>query len=328
MNELMQGWLSSVVLGEIRSHRNLAVVPLFLLEEKDPAYLTLSDALDAHAISVTELEAGGSVPELKVTNTSDACVILLDGEELVGAKQNRVLNTTILLEPHSQTIIPVSCTEQGRWSQVSSEFADSGVVMSPRLRGRKNASVSRSLASAGKARSDQHEVWSGVAAMAAEAGVDSDTGAMRDVFTHSERDLGSFLEALPSLPNQAGLLVFVNGDVTGMDLLSRSSAYARLHPKLVRSVAMEALLVRRKAHSDPDPGGAGTFLRAAQACAERRYESSGLGYDLRFEGQGLVGSALLVDETPVHCAFFVASQEEQVGPMASYRRRRGFRGGR
>ena len=38
---------------------------------------------------------GGSVPELKVINKAEIPILLLDGEELVGAKQNRVLNTTM-----------------------------------------------------------------------------------------------------------------------------------------------------------------------------------------------------------------------------------------
>jgi hypothetical protein len=32
-------------------------------------------------------------------------VLLLDGEELVGAKQNRVLNLSVLVGPHSRTVI-------------------------------------------------------------------------------------------------------------------------------------------------------------------------------------------------------------------------------
>jgi hypothetical protein len=63
-----------------------------------------------------EVSRGGSVPELKVVNKSDRMLLILDGEGLVGAKQNRIVNTTILIAGNTTTVIPVSCVEQGRWS--------------------------------------------------------------------------------------------------------------------------------------------------------------------------------------------------------------------
>jgi hypothetical protein len=47
-------------------------------------------------IEAAEVNETGSVPELKVINRSPEMVLLLDGEELVGAKQNRIVNITIL----------------------------------------------------------------------------------------------------------------------------------------------------------------------------------------------------------------------------------------
>jgi hypothetical protein len=62
---------------------------------------------------------GGDVPTLRLTSAADRPVLLLDGEELIGAKQNRVLNTTVLVAAHSRLTIPVSCVEQGRWAYKS-----------------------------------------------------------------------------------------------------------------------------------------------------------------------------------------------------------------
>jgi hypothetical protein len=328
MDDLMKGWLSGLTMGEIQQHESLALVPLFVREERGPAYLTLSEALETHVLSVTELGDGGSVPELKVANKGDACVLLLDGEELAGAKQNRVLNTTTLLKPQSETVIPVSCTEHGRWSAVSAEFRDSGVVMNARSRRRKTARVSGAMAAVGAARSDQGEVWGDIAELAADMGVQAATGAMRDVFAKAEGDLNAYLGAFPCLPGQHGILALIGDAVVGFDLLSRSSAYARLHPKLVRSVALDALRERHRSCDYPPIARAAAFIEDAIACEQQQYPSVGLGQDLRFQSARVVGSALLVDETPVHCALFPALNSDQADPMASYRQRRGFRGGR
>jgi len=57
----------------------------------------LSEVTAAGALEVTEVSEGGSVPTLRVVNKGDRAVFLLDSEELVGAKQNRILNTSVLI---------------------------------------------------------------------------------------------------------------------------------------------------------------------------------------------------------------------------------------
>jgi hypothetical protein len=69
------------------------------------------------------VSAGGSVPELKFVNESDKPVFLMDGEELIGAKQNRTLNLSILVPAKKAVGIPVSCVERGRWHHLSREFS-------------------------------------------------------------------------------------------------------------------------------------------------------------------------------------------------------------
>ena len=80
------------------------------------------DALALGTVQIGETSEAGRVPELRVLNHGDRAVFLLDGEELIGAKQNRVLNLSILVPPHSESTIPVSCVESGRWSRRSAHF--------------------------------------------------------------------------------------------------------------------------------------------------------------------------------------------------------------
>ena len=85
-------------------------------------------ALAQKTLTITEVSQGGSVPQLLAVNSGDLPILIVDGEELAGAKQNRILNASVLLAPKSETVIPVSCTEQGRWAYASREFDESEVV--------------------------------------------------------------------------------------------------------------------------------------------------------------------------------------------------------
>ena len=107
-------------------------------------------------------------------------LLLLDGEELAGAKQNRVLNTTILVKEKSELVIPVSCTEQGRWSYQSAEFYNSENFLPLKIRSNKAAFMSKSLKESGNYHSDQGAIWDDIAEFSLKSGVDSATGAMGD----------------------------------------------------------------------------------------------------------------------------------------------------
>jgi len=52
----------------------------------------------------------------------------MSGEQLLGAKQNRVLNISIMVASNSDLPIRVSCAEAGRWRYQSRKFASSGTA--------------------------------------------------------------------------------------------------------------------------------------------------------------------------------------------------------
>jgi hypothetical protein len=303
----------------------MTVVPFRLDAPPGPSYITLKEAMKGHMVSVLEVNQGGCVPELKVINGADVSVLLLDGEELVGAKQNRVLNTSILLRAESEGVIPVSCTEHGRWSYMSAEFAASDALMSPALRSRKVRSVSASLQAERQYASDQRDVWDSVAELSAAMRVPSPTGAMHDVYRAKESDLEAYLKAFAAVDGQKGLLVMIGGKAVGFDLVSRPEAYAQLHGKLVRSYAMDALLSKDKKGMEPSANPAKAFLKEAAACEGKAHKSVGHGWDHRFEGKAIVGSALVYRQTVIHAAFFRAGEDDKAGRMSSATSRRRFR---
>jgi hypothetical protein len=325
MNPIIQKSLNSLELGNLQVFKNMAIVPLYTPVEEEPEYLTLQEALDQQMLKITELDESGSVPELKVTNTSAQYVLLLDGEELMGAKQNRVLNTTILLKPNSETVIPVSCTEQGRWAYSSAEFSSSGHIMAQRIRSSKAKSVHSSLRQMRGHQSDQGEVWAKIHELSTEAEVASPTGAMRDVYESKASHLADYEKTFEFIPKQQGILVMINGEVVGFDILSRASAYQKLHSKLIKSYAMDAMHQQTKPHSTPSISKVRAFLEATADCTAETYPSIGYGDDHRFEGKTMVGSALVANESVIHIAFFKKTENDTKDEMAGYRQRRQFR---
>lgn len=318
-----------VRIGDPQTYGSVTLFPLLAEADWGPPYLPLGEALDAGTFRVSEVSASGSVPELKVVNDGETPVLLLDGEELAGAKQNRVLNTTVLVPGKATVIIPVSCTEHGRWNSVSAHFRESSHHMARSIRCDKSKSVSDSLRRERSFRSDQGKVWENIAHMACDAEAYSPTGAMSDVFRHRERDLDAYLDAFPRLPGQRGLMVFLKGMPAGLDVVSSERAYGRLHEKLVRSYCIEDSLRPSRRKSAPGLADAEAFLKCASSCPGAPFPSPGMGSDLRFESDGLVGSALAVDGATVHAAFFVSEErtgrhpaEERFAPLRQRRANR------
>jgi hypothetical protein len=323
MEAIITGHLETIKFGEAQTHRHVSVMPMLRNNGSGPVYLTMKEAIENSLLTVTEVSEGGHVPELKVINRADKPVLLIDGEELIGAKQNRVLNTTILLKERSETIIPVSCTEHGRWVYRSAHFEESGYMMSANLRNIKNVSVSHSLLHSLKYASDQGAVWDGISEQAEAAGVHSATGAMRDIHEARKEDLDDWLEHFPFVAEQKGLLVMVNGKVVGLDMVSDINAFRVIYPKLIRSYLMDAILEKPgKGKAASSLEKAKSFMNKILTCTEKRYDSVGHGQDYRYEGKKIVGSALIHENTVIHMAFFGITETEKAGHMSPLSRRK------
>lgn len=325
MNAMISNTLSQLKCGDPQVLHNLTLVPLSDEYDEGPEYLTLGEALKRGLLSISEKSESGSVPEVKVVNMAEVAVLLLDGEELVGAKQNRVLNSTVLLTPKSETLINVSCTEQGRWSYKNRNFEDSDVVMARNIRARKSRSVSNSLSMCAGFRSDQSEVWEGIEELSQSAGVHSSTSAMRDVFSSKEDAIQECLVTFQKVEGQKGFIFAVDGAVVGMDIVSRADAYAQLHNKLVKSYVIDSNLKTKAEAQTVSPECVSRFIERLSKCAETCYPSVGCGMDYRFDDQDLCGSALVYEETCIHAAFFAAPGREDNPSMRGPRQRRRFR---
>jgi len=304
--------LASVTLGPEVVVDNLTMFPL--LRAVDPApldYSVLDDALAAGVVEITEVSEQGSVPDLKLVNRGPRPVLIVDGEELLGAKQNRIVNLTILVAANSELTIPVSCVEAGRWRSRSRAFTSASRTQFATGRAKRMASVSMSLLARGDRMSDQAEVWDGIAQKSARLNSPSPTSAMESIFSTHAESLESFVSGCRPVEGQVGALFAVNNVLVGFDLFDQPSTLRKVLPKLVRSVAVDAIdgVAPADGPSQADKGillraQAAQFLAVAARAPQHRTPALGLGEDVRLTTPHIAGAALALEHHVVHVSAF------------------------
>lgn len=325
MSAVISTLVGQLRLGDPVSDGGLTLVPVFGRFDGVPEFVTLEEAIASRTLMVTEVSEGGAVPMLMARNVGATGVLILDGEELAGAKQNRVLNTSVYIKPGQEVVIPVSCTEAGRWSYRTSNFGDSGYLAAPAIRLAANESVTSNVRRSGEYHSDQGRVWNEVSLLQERHQMSSPTSAARDVYEKQGDAMQRREASFKCLPGQTGVLALWSGRVAGLDVVAGDQAYAKLHGRLVRSYALDAPI------GSPSPAGhdrrvAGEWLEALGRVETTEHESPGNGLSYRFTGRGVVGAALAVDGAVLHAVAFAtqtsAEQDESRYPGFTERRAR------
>src|SRR5262249_20602031 len=245
-------------------------------------------------------------------------VLLYDGEELVGAKQNRILNVTVLVAEHSTVRIPVSCVEEGRWSARPVAMDVAGHVSHAHLRRRKAETLAATPLARGIA---QGEVWNEVRAKSARMDAWSPTGAANDVYDAHRPSLDELEANFPLEPGQCGALLAL-GNTLCLDWVSRPDAFVQLWPKLRRGYLLDALEALDREPATPDTITA--FLDALAAARPAQQPSVGLGNDVRLRGEHVIGSGLELDGELLQLSAFTTTgaPERAFGRIARPSRRR------
>lgn len=127
------------------------------------------------AFKVEEISSSGSVPFLRATNDTTFDVVLIAGQLVKGGKQNRGINTDILVCSGKTAQIPVTCVEQGRWNGGAGSRFQHGGVEPINIRSEKFRGVSSSRRGSGEFCADQGGVWNNIAQMSRSLQAPSDS---------------------------------------------------------------------------------------------------------------------------------------------------------
>lgn len=288
----------------VQRFRNLTVFPLLAEESVQPGYLTLDQALRQEIARISEVSERGTVPELQFENLADTPVLLVDGEEVVGMKQNRIVNLTILVNGRQTREIPVSCVERGRWSHSSRQNSATGHQHYARARAHKAEQVSASLTQSGCRYSNQGEIWRDIDEKFTTLQGHSQTGAMTDLYEHVADRLESYDDAFYPQPFQVGAVFAIADRIVGVEYFDSDQTFAGFFSKLIKSYAMDALEQESVEVVAPQPVVAQQFLQRIQNAPRQFYPALGEGEDVRFMEDTVSGGALIADGRVVHLAAF------------------------
>jgi len=297
--------IKPITCGPPQNYRNLTVTPLLNAKADVPDYWTLDEAFTSHAIRATEIPEVANVSEIYLENHSQRAVLLLDGEELVGAMQNRVFNVSVLARAFETLTAPVSCVESGRWSLSTPDFRSESRAFYATGRARKAQQVTDALCKTGSRRSCQHTVWDDIEKKAVRMGCQTHSGAMSVMYEDYASALNAYTDVFEWVPQQVGAIFRINAQLRGLDLFDAPDTARKLMPKLIQSYALDAL---DDWHDVTPPLSDSAFLGIISEAATRSFPSLGEREDIRFTSRRVVGGALSAQDRIIHLAAFLPPQ--------------------
>lgn len=268
------------------------------------SFLTAPEAFARQLLEVREVSEMGNVNTLRVHNRSESFVFLFDGELLQGAKQNRVVNTSILLKPHAISDIPVSCVEAHRWQFVKTAFTDVSAAAPPLMRLVKARHIAKE-SEAGKHHfmADQGEVWNTVAKLHQHLKVESPTADLLEAWHAKSREAQAAASALSHHPEANGLAIFWGGRLLSLDVFNGPKALREYLPRILRSLVIDAL-PEKPATPAPDACSLPKLIQQAVEEAQKRLgqprPSVCAGQERRFHEKGIVGFCLEHESHLIH----------------------------
>lgn len=305
--------------GSVTRRHGLGMVPILCESGGSlPAIDLLDEAIGGQTVRIVETSETGEVPYLLLLNHGRHPVLVLDGEELVGGKQNRVVNSSILVLPGTELKVPVSCMEAGRWLSQNEQFESGGALFRARSRAVHKAGVTSNLRARGSFQSDQDAIWDQVSLSLYELGVESATSDFRAGREKVAHRIEEFVAGLNVQDGQIGAVFLSTSGILGCELLGSPELFSRSFPKIVRSFAFEVL-------SEPDlqdgqHDGVDKWWKEVLAAGISLHRSPGAGEDVRLATGTLIGSGLLWDQRLVHFSCFPSDGADQQLQPANTRR--------
>lgn len=297
MNIVIDGMRVSLELLNAQRYRNMEVIPVRINRNGHNDYLTLKRGIRAGFVEITECEVS-TVGTVLARNKANVPLVLIDGDEIVGAKQNRIMNRSLIVPPLTTMEVSVSCTEQGRWhydrtgDRAHFDYCDIAADFSTRRNKAHDLYENDSC---------QSTVWNSIHDLERKTSFKSRTSALHDNFINLRSKLDGYLKNFHVDYGQCGAIFIINGEIKGLELFANPSLYQDYHEKIFRSYIMEAIVDYRPKYCSDNVYG---FLREISHSEFRTSPSKGIGRHLQFANCYGYGAALFDGCSLVHLNYF------------------------
>ncbi|MCB0728651.1 MAG: hypothetical protein KDD00_14405 [Ignavibacteriae bacterium] len=285
------------------SYKSMSVVQFRTDQINTFGYISLSEALKKKYAEIKEVSEAGSVNNLVFVNKSDEFIFLSDGDILSGAKQNRVLNTSVLAAPRSTVTIPVSCVEAGRWRYNKTDFTDSEYSAPAYMRSSKAKTVKNNLLLQKSFSANQSEVWEDVRSYENSMGFFSKTSNLSDVYENRKGDINDFIKSFKPEPEMNGMAVFIHNRLLNLEIFNRENIFSEYFSKLLRSAAFEAMNLKDAENKLTEAEAlykTNDFMDNISNLKFDIHKGVGAGEERRFESKDMTGFELSYDEKMIH----------------------------
>lgn len=297
----MVNFLENLKVQDSFEFEKFKIYPILCQKNTVLNYVSLKEAIKNDYITLTEVDSVGSISDIIIENNSGNKVLIWDGEMLIGSKQDRVFNSSILIQENSKVILPVSCIEQGRWSHRIDKFLLSENSVPIQLRNLKSKSVHETLSNSGSFLGNQSKIWYYIEYLSDSLQIKSKTLALNEIMAKKVNDNKEKLEEIKAIENQCGVIISLNNNIIGMEYISNSEVFKDLYSRILGSYFFminfsEQVTKTRIGH----PCNVEEFFWDIKDIMVEKYKSVGLGNDYRFLRNDVIGSAIVYKKSIVN----------------------------
>ncbi|MBI66120.1 MAG: hypothetical protein CFH22_00948 [Alphaproteobacteria bacterium MarineAlpha5_Bin12] len=309
--------LEKISIGTLKTYKNLSVFPI--IGENIKQNIThFTKALNENNLKITEISDEGYVPEVEVENFHTTPIFIIDGQTIAGfeLKQNRIATVSSIIPGITKMKLNVLCSEKGRWSRTSRQFASRNSSMFAKGRFAKmekmQKNIDEDISSNYNEAADQEQTWEQINKKFNSFDTYSSSESMQDLYKNNELLMENYLKHLTMPEDAIGVIFAIGKNILGFELFSNKNIFQSLYPQILKSYALDEMENRKRDNLIPTIKDANNIIFNANNSIAKQCKNSGLGQLFTINNKDICATILMLDETIIHFSCFSKKMQEEL----------------